>query len=424
MTDSAFAARMFLQLACVLLACGLVGQLAARIGQPRVIAEMLTGFLLGPSVFGWLSPHAHALLFPAESLRTIYLVSQVGLALYMFCVGLEFRVELLAGLGRRAVSISMGGIVGPFLLGGGLALALKRAGGFFPDAVTPTAAALFMGAAMSITAFPVLARIIRERGITGTSVGALALSAGAINDAIAWMILAVVLGNLSGQTSAAAITVGGALGFGVFVTLGLRPLLLRRLAQQTERTEHVSAVTLLLMLALLMLSAWFTERIGVHAVFGAFLLGTSVPRGRLASELRRMIEPLTTALLVPLFFVYAGLQTELALVDSLALWLTTALVFLTACGGKGFFCWLTARLTGASPRDALAVATLMNARGMVELVLLNIGLSRGLVTPTLYTMLVMMAIATTVMTGPLFSLVWHRGRQDNPTDERLAAGLP
>jgi Kef-type K+ transport system membrane component KefB len=421
MTDSALAAQLFLQLACILLACRMVGQFAARVGQPRVIAEMLTGFVLGPSVFGWLWPDAHALIFPAGSLSAIYILSQVGLALYMFCVGLEFRVDLLAGLGRRAIAVSVAGIAGPFLLGGALALPLQRAGGFFPEAVLPVEAALFMGAAMSITAFPVLARIIRERGITGTAVGALALSAGAIGDAAAWMVLAGVLGSLSGQASVAVLTVAGAVGFGLFVVLGLRPLLLQRLTAQTAQHERVSSVTFLVMLALLMLSAWFTERIGVHGVFGAFLLGASVPRGLLTAELRRMIEPLTTALLVPLFFVYAGLHTQLAILDSTGLWLTTALVFITACGGKGIFCWLAARLTGASTREALAVATLMNARGMVELILLNIGLSRGLITPTLYTMLVIMAIATSVMTGPLFSVVWHRGRQGDVADDRLAA---
>ena len=421
MTDSSFAALLFLQIACILITCGAVSLIAARVQQPRVIAEMVAGFLLGPSVLGWLAPAWHAALFPPSTLRTIYLLSQVGLALYMFCVGLEFRFDLMSTLRRRAISVSLAGIAAPFVLGSALAWAMHRAGGFFPVTVSPVQGALFMGAAMSITAFPVLARIIRERGITDTTVGALALSAGAIDDAAAWLILAVVLGSVSGRMVGPLLTALGMLAYGLVVVLVLRPLT-RRLAERTERRDHLTPTVFLVVLALLMLSAWWTESIGVHAVFGAFVFGVSVPRGALTRELRRFIEPVTGALLIPLFFAYAGLQTRLSLVNSLFLWSMTALVFLTACGGKGIFCWLAARVTGASTRDALAIGTLMNARGMVELILLNIGLARGLITPTLYTMLVLMAIGTTVMTGPIFSLVWHRWRDDEvPNDTTLAA---
>ena len=194
--------------------------------------------------------------------------------------------------------------------------------------------------------------------------------------------------------------------YAAFVFVGLRPFL-RRLAAAVERRDTLTLPMLGTMLALVALGAWFTDAVGIYSVFGAFLLGASVPRGVLSRELRRHIEPLTTSLLVPLFFVYSGLNTQLTLVNSTGLVLMAALVFVTACLGKGLACWAAARLTGATSRESLAVATLMNARGMVELILINIGFQRGLITPTLFTILVLMAIGTTLMTGPLFSLVWE-----------------
>jgi K+:H+ antiporter len=276
--------------------------------------------------------------------------------------------------------------------------------------VTPTQAVLFLGAAMSITAFPVLARIISERGIAGTALGSLALAAGAIDDAAAWVILAAALSIFTGSATLAVAAAGGGVFYALFVFFGLRPFLVR-LAAAAARRERVTGATLGTMLTLLALGAWFTDAVGIYSVFGAFLLGACVPRGVLSRELRQTIEPLTTSLLVPLFFVYSGLNTQLSLVNSGGLWLMTAIVFVTACAGKGAACWGAARLSGSAPRDAVAVATLMNARGMVELILINIGFQRGLITPTLFTILVLMAIGTTVMTGPLFSLVWERGHE-------------
>lgn len=401
MSDSALAALVFLQLAVILLTCRLVGVIARRVGQPQVIAEMVTGFLLGPSLFGWVAPEWTAALFPTTGLRPLYVLSQIGLALYMFTVGLEFQTSFITRHARRAVLVSITGVLAPLALGGGLALVMLRTHGLFAANVNTFQAVLFVGAAMSITAFPVLARIIHERGISGTGVGTLALAAGAINDAAAWIMFALVIGSLSGSPAEAIWPIaGGALYvFAVFVLA--RPLL-RRLADDADDSDRLSPSTLAVMLGLLTLGSWFTDVVGIYSVFGAFMLGVAVPRGVLTRDLYKAIEPMTTALLVPLYFVYSGLNARLGLLDTAWLWTLSLLIFVAACAGKGVACWAAARLAGATPREALGIATLMNARGMMELVLLNIALQRGLITPTLFTMLALMAIGTTLMAYPLF----------------------
>ena len=410
---------LFVQFAVIVGACRALGWVFARVRQPLVVAEMVAGFLLGPSLFGAVAPAVQARLFPAASLHSLYVSSQLGLVLYMFSVGLEFRFDLATQYRRRALGVSAAGIAFPFVLGGILAAVMVRSGGFFTEHVRPIHAVLFMGAAMSITAFPVLARIISERGITGTAVGSLSLAAGAMDDAAAWVIFAIVLSSFTGNAMLAGVAAGGALLYVAVVWLGVRRWL-ARLAAAADRDEAMSSPALVAVLCLLACGAWFTDAIGLHSVFGAFVLGVSVPRGVLARDLRRAVEPLTMALLVPLFFVYSGLNTRLLLIDSPALWAMTAIVFVTACAGKGLACWGAARLTGATPRHALAIATLMNARGMVELILVNLGRERGLITPTLFAMLVLMAIGTTVMTGPIFSAIWD-GETELGVDHGLIA---
>ena len=420
MSNGQLASLLFFQVACLLLACHVVGLVTSRLGQPRVMAEMIAGFLLGPSFFGVVAPALKGRLFPEESMPVLYVVSQVGLVLYMFCVGMDFRIHLLLRDRRAATGISAAGIVLPFALGSVLAAALFVRGGLFPAGVNNVQAIVFMGAAMSITAFPMLARIISERGIAGTTVGSLALAAGAADDATAWIVLAVVTGLFAGDSLLALAAAGGAAGYALVLFFGVRPVL-GRLAAAVASREELPPAILTTMVGMLAVAAWFTEIVGVHAVFGAFLLGVAVPRGPLANQLRRTIEPVTTALLVPLFFVYSGLNTQLTLVNTPGLWMITGAIFLIACLGKGGGCWIAARLAGIRPRDALGVATLMNCRGMVELILLNIGLQQGLITPTLFTMMVLMALATTLMTGPVFGYVWNRA--DEPVmDPALAGG--
>jgi Kef-type K+ transport system membrane component KefB len=396
----------FLQLAVILGVCRAVGWVAKYFGQPQVVAEMIAGVLMGPSLLGYLSPELQAWLFPAESKTGIYIVSQVGLVLYMFLIGLEFDTGLIANRLRSAVAVSVAGIAAPFVLGAILSYSLTADATFFTAGVSPIEAMLFTGASMSITAFPMLARIIYERGLSGTSLGTLALSAGSSDDAAAWCILAVVLASFSGDSSIAVLAIGGGLLYAV-LTLTVGRKLLKPLGDWAERTRGVNDANFTLMLIALMLGAWFTDRIGIYAVFGAFIMGIAMPRGLFAKEVQKKLEPLTVNFLLPLFFIYSGLNTSLGLVSTPYLWMIMFLVLLAACLGKGVACWAAARLCGEPNRDAVAIGTLMNARGLMELILLNIGLERGVITPTFFTIMVLMAVVTTLMATPIFEWVYR-----------------
>lgn len=407
MSNFELSVRFFFQLAFILATCRVVGLIARRFGQPQVVAEMIAGVVMGPSLFGLLFPGAQAHIFPKSSLTITYAVSQIGLVLYMFLIGVEFQVELIRRRLRSAVSVSLAGILTPFTLGSLLALAIVSNGQYFSANVASWEAMVFMGAAMSITAFPMLARIIYEHGLTGTSLGTLALAAGSIDDAAAWCLLAVVLASFNRNAVIALSAIGGGVLYAAFVlTIGKR--LLARLGRKVERDGAMSAPMFTVVLMLVMFGAWITDAVGIYAVFGAFILGTAMPRGLLAAELQRRLEPLTTNFLLPLFFVYSGLNTRLGLVDSLQLWSVALVILLAACFGKGVACWLAARLNGEDNREALAIGTLMNARGLMELIILNIGLERGVITPTLFTIMVMMAIVTTLMASPVFEFVYRR----------------
>jgi Kef-type K+ transport system membrane component KefB len=332
----------------------------------------------------------------------LYVVAQIGLVLFMFIVGVEFRIDLVASRARAAASITIAGTLVPFALGAALAWLIYSSHDLFGGGIGRPIAALFLGAAMSITAFPVLARIIHERGLSGTNVGTLALASGSMADAAAWCILALILAMLRGTWSIAALAGGGGIAYTAFTLLILRPLLARTL--KTNPDGDLGTVRLSCILALLMLAAWLTDRIGVYSVFGAFILGVAMPRGQVCHALRRSIEPLTTALLVPLFFVYSGLNTSVGLLDRPAVWALALLVLLIACLGKGLTCWAAARVHGESQPDSIAIGALMNARGLMELIILNIGLEAGVITPTLFSIMVLMAIATTFMATPILQL--------------------
>lgn len=395
--------RFFLQLAAVLVVCRLVCALIVRLGQPPVVGEMIAGVVLGPSLFGYFLPEAQRWLFPAESRPILFSGAQVGLAVYMFTVGLEFRVDLVRSRMRSALAISASGILAPFVLGCVIGFALLARGGFFGAGVTAGQAVPFMGAAMAITAFPMLARIIYERGLNGTMVGALALAAGAIDDAAAWGVLALVLASLSRDIGIAVMAIGGSVVFLVILfTVGRR--LLGALGTYAAKGENEQRSAFGWMLVLLMLAAWFTDTIRLYAVFGAFFLGAAVPRGAFSEKLQAWMEPMTTSLLLPLFFIYSGLNTRFDLVNDVMLWLVVAVVLAAAVLGKAGACYAAARLCGESHREAMGIGSLMNARGLMELIILNIGLERGIITPTLFTILVFMAIATTLMATPMFNL--------------------
>jgi Kef-type K+ transport system membrane component KefB len=399
--------RFFLQLAVVLVACRVVAWLARRVGQPPVVGEMIAGVALGPSLFGLLAPHLQAQLFPPASRGILFCGAQLGLVLYMFVVGLEFRVDLVRSRLRTALAVSLSGILVPFIFGCLIALWLLDRGGLFQVNVSPLQAAPYLGAAMAITAFPMLARIIVERGLAGTSVGALSLAAGAIDDAAAWCVLALVLASFAGDPSIALLALGGSFALVLVVfTVGRR--LLRLIADRAEHSPEADHTMFGCTLVLLMLAAWFTDSIGIYAVFGAFILGAAVPKGPFALRMRAKIEPLTVQLLLPLFFIYSGLNTRFDLIADPGLWLIAAVVLIAAILGKAGACYLAARACGESHREALGVGSLMNARGLMELIILNIGLERGLITPALFTIMVLMAVVTTLMATPMFNRLYGK----------------
>jgi Kef-type K+ transport system membrane component KefB len=407
MTNFQLSVLFFLQLAFIIGFCRLVGRLGRYLGQSQVVGEMIAGVLMGPSLLGWLWPAGQAWLFPKESMTILFAVSQVGLSLYMFLVGIEFRQELFQSRLRSAASVSVAGMVTPFVLGGAIGWWLHDQPGFFGAGAQRWDAALFMGAAMSITAFPMLARIIYERGLSGTALGTLALAAGAIDDAAAWCVLAVVLASMDHSWSLAAKAIGGGVVYAVVVlTVGRR--MLRYVGDRAERAGKVSQPLLAMVLVLVLLGSWFTDVIGIYSVFGAFILGVAMPRGRLTEELQKHMESMTVVLLLPLFFTYSGLNTRLDLVNTWQLWLLALVVLAAACLGKGVACYAAARLHGEDNSTALAVGTLMNARGLMELIILNIGLQRGVIEPSLFTIMVLMAIVTTLMASPLFERVYGR----------------
>lgn len=419
MTKFELATRFFLVIGVVLGTCRLVGLFTTRLRQPLVIAEMIAGVLLGPTLLGLFWGGAvKDWLFQDDVKLVLHAVAQVGLALYMFLVGIEFRTDLATRGIRSAASISAAGILVPMGLGALVALATWNDTTYFPAGVRPLDAALFMGAALSITAFPVLARIVSESGLAGTKIGTLTLGAGFINDGLAWCVLAVVLGSIAGDASLAAIAVGGGVAY-CLVVLTVGRWALAKLAVPTPaptsgewpvRPGHFAVV-----LVLLALGAWFTDFIGVHAVFGAFVLGLAVPRGPMAAGLKKMIGPLTTGLLVPMYFVSSGLNTQVGLLDSWPLWGMAAVVFAAACAGKFLACAGAARLTGETWRDSWGIGALMNCRGLMELLILNIGLERGIITPIMFSIGVIMALGTTLLATPLFRLAYRGAAGEQPS---------
>jgi len=406
MSNVALASRFLLQLGCLIAACRIVGLIARRFGQPQVVAEMITGILLGPSFFGLLAPALQTALFPKESMTVIYVIAQIGLVLYMFQVGVDFQWAHVTARLRTAATISIVGIIVPFALGAALSTYLVSNGPFFGAEVRPHEAALYLGAAMSITAFPVLARIIHDRGIAGTMLGTLTLAAGATDDAVAWCLLAFVLASVNADSTVAILAVAGGVTYAVLMlTVGCRWLV--RLGDRVERAGSLDGPTLAIVLIALCFSAWTTDAIGIHSVFGAFMLGAAMPRGRFAREIHRQLEPLTTNFLVPLFFVYSGLNTQMNLMSTTTLLGLAVLVMVLSTVGKGVACWVAARISGLGPRDALAVGVLMNTRGLMELIILNVGRERGIIDGTLFAIMVLMAIVTTVAAGPIFELVYR-----------------
>jgi Kef-type K+ transport system membrane component KefB len=279
--------------------------------------------------------------------------------------------------------------------------------GLFSEKTRSFEAVLFLGAAIAITAFPVLARIIHDRGLTGTALGTLVLAAGAINDAAAWCVFAIVLASFGGGAVVAVKAFAGGIGYALLmVFVGRR--LLAPLGRLAETEQRISPGLLGVVLMLLMLAAWAMDAAGIHAVFGGFLLGVAMPRGFLTQELRRQLEPFAVVFLLPMFFSFSGLNTRFDMVNSTGLVFIAAVVLVASIAAKGVACWAAARLAGEDNRTAMAVGTLMNARGVMELIILNIGLQKGIIQPALFSIGVLMAIVTTLMATPLFEWVYGK----------------
>ena len=412
MAPALLSSTFFFDLAIILMVSRIVARVAQRVlKQPRVVGEMIAGVILGPSLLGSASPRLEAMLFPSEIKSLLYVVAQLGVGLYMFLVGTGLRRQAIATHWRGASVISFAGIAVPFLLALPLIPWLIGVPGLFGAHVTTTQAALFTGACVAITAFPMLARIVHERGLSNTSMGTLSLIAGAIDDVAAWIVLAVVLATFGGGWGVAVkAVVGGGLFAAAVLISG--PLLLGPLHRRTERRGELGASDLAFVLSLFLVSAGAMDAIGLHAVFGGFLIGIVIPRGVATDELRRLLEPLTTVLLLPVFFAYSGLNTQLSLIGSASVLAVTLAILLVSVIGKGGGCWGAARLLGHDNATALGIGALMNARGLMELIIINIGLSNGIIGPTLFSVFVVMAITTTTLTTPAFDLVVGRVTDD------------
>jgi Kef-type K+ transport system membrane component KefB len=393
--------HLFLQIAAILIACKVCSFVMRRVGQPVVIGEMIAGVLLGPSLLGLLAPDASAWLFPPASKAILHEIAQIGLVLYMFTVGMEFRTDLLASKARPALAVSFAGMAAPFAFGALLSIPLLREGGFYGEKISPGMAAVFTGAAMCVTAFPMLARIIRERGLASTPAGTLALAAGSLDDAAAWILLAGVVGATQGAPILVVWTLLGAIAY----TAACR-FLIPKLFKNCNETSESLFRRFGMLLVFLALGAWFTDLIRLYAVFGAFILGTCVPRGRLTDYAVEKTAPLTTLFLLPVFFTYSGLNTQIQLLDSWRDWMFSGMIILGAVAGKLGACYAASRLCGQNHADSLTVASLMNARGLMELIMLNIGLQAGIISPRLFSAMVIMAIVTTLMAAPFFE--WAR----------------
>ncbi len=421
-TNHQLVTHLFLQLAVLLIASRLAGLLFRRLGQTQVVSEMISGVLLGPSFLGLIAPQLQKFLFPTAltlnvngatinithpSMTILLGLSQVGLVLYMFIIGLEFNTKLLSKHIGVAGTISLAGVMAPLTLGGFLGFLLSGDGRLFPATIAPWQAAVFMAAAMLITAFPMLARIIYESGISNTKIGTLTLAAAAFDDAFAWILLAVVVSTAKHSPAIAMLTAGGGVAYAIIMIFVGRPVF-RRFSRISDRGGAIRPDQFVLFLLALMACAWFTDAVGIYSIFGAFLAGAIMPRCWFVSEARRYIEYLTVSLLLPIFFIYSGLNTQLGLLLQPSLLGITLAVIVVAFICKGGACLVGSRLSGMSWLEAGLIGSLMNARGLMELILINIGRDNGLITPELFTILVFMTICTTAAASPLFNLLSQR----------------
>ena len=393
------------QILTILAAARLIGWLFRKIHQPRVIGEMVAGILLGPSLFGWLAPGLHETLFPAASLGYLSALSYVGLLLFMFLVGLELDLTHLRELGRAAIVTSQVSIILPFVFGSLFALYL------YPRLSDPNVSVvgfvLFMGAAMSVTAFPVLARILTEHNMLRTRIGSVAITCAAVDDVTAWCILAGIIVIVRSSSSALPLwlMLTGLVGFVLLMLFVVRRVVVN-LKSLYQKRGSLTADTIAIVLLLVLTSSLITESLGVHALFGAFLAGVVMPRhAGLSRELSQKFEAVVVVLLLPLYFALTGLRSSFFLIAGTRMWFYAAAIIFLAVAGKWGGSMISARMNGMTWRESAAVGVLLNTRGLVELVILNIGLDLGVLSPALFSMMVLMALVTTLMTTPLLNWI-------------------
>lgn len=408
-----------LQIIAIIIVSRLFGWIFKKIGQPMVIGEILAGIFLGPSLLGSHFPEVSAFLFPSESLGNLSILSQIGLILFMFVIGMELNLKVLKNKAHEAVVISHASIIIPFSLGVILAYFIYQ--GHSPQHVEFSSFALFIGIAMSITAFPVLARIIQERGIHKTKLGAIVITCAAADDITAWCLLAVVIAIVkAGSVVSSLFTILTAIAYVIFMIKLVRPFL-QRVGELSQTNKNLSKSLVAVFFLVLLISAFITETIGIHALFGAFMAGVIMPSNmRFRSMFIEKIEDVALVLFLPLFFVISGLRTEIGLINDPELWRITGWIIVVAVVGKFAGSAIATRFVGQNWKDSLIIGTLMNTRGLMELVVLNIGYDLGVLDAEIFAMMVIMALVTTFMTGPSLNLINKLFKKDEEADnERM-----
>ncbi|TDE06519.1 cation:proton antiporter domain-containing protein [Flavobacterium hiemivividum] len=408
------------QIVMIILVARLFGWIFKKIGQPTVIGEIIAGIVLGPSLLGMYFPDFSATLFPVESLGNLKFLSQIGLILFMFVIGMELDIKVLKNKASEAVVISHASIVFPFALGIGLSYFVFDQ--FAPEGVQFLSFSLFMGIAMSITAFPVLARIVQEREIHKTKLGAIVITCAAADDITAWCLLAVVIAIVkAGDFVSSLYVVSLAIVYVMAMIFIVKPFL-KRIGDLHGSKDNIGKPVMAIFFLFLILSSYATEVIGIHALFGAFMMGSIMPD---ISKFRMIfidkVEDVSVILLLPLFFVFTGLKTEIGLINDPYLWKVTAAIIMVAVVGKFLGSALAAKFVGQNWKDSLTIGALMNTRGLMELIVLNIGLELKVLTPEVFTMMVIMALVTTFMTGPALDLINFVFKNKNvPDAEEIA----
>ncbi len=421
-------AYVFIDLAVIIVLARLMGRLAIKVGQPAVVGEIIAGIMLGPSLLGLLPGDLDALLFPPDIRPFLNVLAQLGLVLFMFLVGLEVDLGFIRGREKIAVSVSIASIVLPFALGWLLATYLHGRHDVVDGMeVSFLAFALFLGVAMSITAFPVLARILAERNMHRIPTGVLALACAAVDDVLAWSLLAIVVAIVSATSFVGVVQIlGFSIVFAIVMFAVVKPLL-KKLVDRYERFGQLTPDMLALVLVGILASAFVAEEIGVHFIFGAFVFGVIMPRqgaAKLTHEITDRLEQVSVLLLLPVFFVVTGAGVDIGAIGVSGLG-ELALILLVAISGKFIGAFAAARFQSVPRRQATALGVLMNTRGLTELVILNIGVTLGVLDGEMFTLMVIMAVVTTVMTVPLLNVVYPQRilERDIAAAERAALGL-